>query len=82
MRLCIFGTSENLYFHHDARFEMMEQCWKTVKEERPTFTEMKIKLKAARLALRKRQRLNSVANDKQDEDNYINDDMGPDNNEQ
>jgi hypothetical protein len=58
---------------------MMEQCWKKVKEERPTFTELKIKLKAARLALRKKQRLSSEANDKQDEDNYINDGMGPDN---
>ena len=50
-----------------------------MKEDRPTFTELKIKLKAARLALRKRQRLGSEANDKQDEDNYINDGMGPDN---
>ena len=60
---------------------MMEQCWKTVKEERPMFTELKIKLKAARLALRKRQRLNSETNDKLEEENYINDDMGPDNNQ-
>ena len=58
---------------------MMEQCWRKVKEERPTFTELKIKLKAARLALRKRQRLGSEANDKRDEANYINDGMGPDN---
>ena len=49
-----------------------------MKEERPTFTELKIKLKAARLALRKRQRLNSEAN-KQEEENYINEGMGPDN---
>ena len=58
---------------------MMERCWRTVKEERPTFTELKIKLKAARLALRKRQRLNSEATNKQDEENYINEGMGPDN---
>ena len=65
--------------YRDARYEMMEQCWRTVKEERPAFTELKIKLKAARLALRKRRRLNSEATNKQDEENYINDGMGPDN---
>ena len=52
-----------------------------MKEERPTFTELKIKLKAARLALRKRQRLNSEANNKRDEEHYINEGLGP-NNEQ
>ena len=50
---------------------MMRRCWRKDKEERPAFTELKIKLKAARLALRKRQRQNS-------EINYINDGMDPD----
>ena len=47
----------------------MQRCWKEAKEERPTFTELKIKLKATRLALKRR---NSEL-DRQEEENYIND---------
>ena len=54
----------------------MERCWKTVKEERPTFTELKIKLKAMRIAQRRKQ----LENSNHEEDNYyINDNMNPDN---
>lgn len=31
----------------------MSQCWKKTKEERPSFTQLKLQLKASRLALRR-----------------------------
>ena len=56
----------------------MQRCWKTVKEERPTFTELKLKLKATRIALRKKQQENCELYNCEEE-NYINANKNADN---
>ena len=69
----------NIYYcvEFSLSYEDMQRCWKEVKEERPTFTELKMKLKATRLALKRKQRDSRLEN--LEEENYINDDMNPNN---
>ena len=58
---------------------MMKLCWEEKKEQRPTFSQMKMRLKAIRIASRRKQSKNETepSMDNAEDEIYINDDMGP-----
>ena len=52
----------------------MQKCWNEKKEERPTFTQLKLKLKAIAITTRRK---STKVEKNEEEEMYINDNMGP-----
>ena len=61
------------------RYELMCQCWSVERENRPTFTQLKMRLKALEISMRRKQSKQAATRDSDalHEDTYINQDMGP-----